>query len=46
MGFEILDGPTDIETIAKGKGSQERARLRRAYGAVTGESAKAWRVFG
>ena len=32
MGFEILDGPTDIETIAKGKGIQERARLRETYG--------------
>lgn len=30
--MEILDGPTDIETIAKGNGIEERARLNRAYG--------------
>ena len=32
MGFEILGDISDIETIARGKGIQEIARLRRVYG--------------
>lgn len=32
MNFEILGDISNIETIAKGSGIRERARLRRVYG--------------
>ena len=32
MDFEIVSGPTDIETIASGRGIRERPRLQRLYG--------------
>jgi hypothetical protein len=32
MGFEILGGISQTETIARGKGIHEIARLRRVYG--------------
>ena len=32
MDFEILSGPTDVETIASGRGIRERQRLLRLYG--------------
>ena len=32
MGFELLGEITDIETIARGVGVRDRARLRRIYG--------------
>lgn len=32
MGFELLSEITDVETIARGTGVRDRARLRRIYG--------------
>jgi hypothetical protein len=32
MGFEILGGILQVETIAKGLGVRDRARLRKIYG--------------
>ena len=32
MGFELLSEITDIDTIARGIGVRDRARLRRIYG--------------
>lgn len=32
MDFELLSGPADIETIARGKRIRELARLCRTYG--------------
>jgi len=32
MSFEILSEITDVETIARGSGIRELARLRRTYG--------------
>jgi hypothetical protein len=32
MDFEILSDIEQVETIAKGNGVRDRARLRRAYG--------------
>ena len=32
MSFKILDEPTDIEVIARGKGVRTRDRLRKKYG--------------
>ena len=32
MDFELLSGPADTETIARGSGIRELARLRRTYG--------------
>jgi hypothetical protein len=32
MDFEIVGGPTDIETIASGRGIRELPRLQRLYG--------------
>jgi hypothetical protein len=32
MGFELVSEITDIETIARGTGVRDRARLRRIYG--------------
>jgi hypothetical protein len=32
MGFELLGEITDVETIARGIGVRDRARLRRIYG--------------
>jgi hypothetical protein len=32
MGFAVLSEITDIETIARGVGVRDRARLRRVYG--------------
>ena len=32
MSFKILGGISDVETIASGKGTRERRRLRKFYG--------------
>jgi hypothetical protein len=32
MDFEVLSGPADAETIARGRGIRELARLQRSYG--------------
>jgi len=32
MDFELLSGPTEVETVARGRGIRELTRLRRAYG--------------
>jgi hypothetical protein len=32
MDFEIVSGPTNIETIASGRGIRELPRLQRLYG--------------